>query len=150
MEELKMLDDLVSQAKSLCATLTNAINYAHNVEKEAQAKLKSANDKEASNTLESANLVSREAKVKGIEDIIKIAVDSKERLKEINTLTDKLEEERAAFRKEATAKLREIAAKEHKVAEDNISLEKGWVSLHEKEKSYRAEIETDIMKRFKK
>ena len=146
---LKTLQEGIATYKKLFDTLTNAINYTHNITKEAEVKLKAALDKEAQNVLESANLSSREAKVAKIENIVKIEADSQVALKENKILLDRLDQERSAFRKEATSKLREIAQKEHKLADDNLLLTKGWEALRAKEASYKSEIEEKIRKQFK-
>ena len=147
MEELK---EIMSQAEKLCLAFTNAINYAHNTTKEAEEKLKQVEAREKDATVKEGVLDGREAKVSKVEGIIALEKSAKELEKKNALALDNLTNMQLAFDKTSKDTLRKITEEKAKVADDNLLLTKGWESLRAKEKSYRAEIEADIMKRFKK
>jgi len=151
MEELlKSIQDIISQAQKLSLALSNAVNYAHNIQNEADAKIKAAENREEKNAFESASLAAREAKVKKIENIVVLEESLKVLEKKNAVELDNLEAMRSAFEKASKETLKDIAQKTAKLADDNALLDRSWKDLRAKEKSYRAEIEDEIMRRFKK
>ena len=149
-EILQSLKEGVGQIDRLCSTLVNAVNYANNITKEGEEKLKQVEVKEKDIAVKTSVLDSREAKVSKVEDIVALEKSAKETEKKNALALDNINEARLALEKTAKDTLRNIAEKEAKLADENEALTKGWESLRAKEKSYRAEIEDSIMKRFKK
>jgi len=149
-ELLKSLQESSVQISKLCSTLVNAVNYAGNITREADDKLKQVEAREKSVSVKLSALSVREADIAKIENIVDLEKSAKEAEKRNALALDKIIEAQLAFEKTAKETLKDINAKEAKLADENKALVKGWEALRAKEKSYRSEIEADIMKRFKK
>lgn len=147
MEELK---EIMAQAQKLCLAFVNATNYAHNTTKEAEENLKKLSDMESKIDIKIKDVIAREGKVSAIENIVALEASVKALEKKNKLDADRIEETKTAFDKTVKDTLKEITQKTAKLADDEILLKRSWEDLRAKEKSYRAEIEADILKRFKK
>jgi len=149
-ELLQEVKQAILNASQLCSILQNASTYATNITREAEEKLKAVTALENKVEEKEKGLISREIKVAGIENLAALEESGKALAKKNQIESDRLEHYRTAFKDESEKSLKELGQKMAKIADDNLLLDRGWKDLRAKESSYKAEIEADILKRFKK
>lgn len=147
---------VVGEAQKLCTAMQNAINYANNITREADAKLKTASDLEAKMEAWAKGLTERETKVSKIENVVKLGEDTKILMKEATELQARLESEKSAFNQTKTEAMRKIASETAKIADDNAMLVKEWdiykkreAELKKKEEDYKERIAKSIVDNVK-
>jgi len=153
MEELlQLVKNTVSQAQSVCSAMQNAINYAKNITKEAEVKIKVADDKEALNIQKSNDITIREKEVAKIENIVAVNEENKALLKEAKENIAKLEKMQTDFAEEKRKSLQDIGSKSAKVVGDNQMLDREWVILKKAQEQLKVDKEKmreNILKELK-
>jgi len=132
MEALKLA---VETAQNLCVTLNNALNYERNMTKDAEAKIKRAEEKENANDRKTLELVAREKEIKKVENLIAVEANGKALLEQIKTdgtkvAQAKLEVER--IRNEALNITR-------KNEEEKKGIDAQWAKLRKEQEALKAD-----------
>lgn len=149
---LKALNIAVEEAQKLNNALLNAVNYANNIEKESELKMKAADDKEAANTITAANLTERESKIAKLENIVKLENDGRILAKQNQEMAARFEAKEQAFKGEVAKKLKEIGAGARKNADDKEMLDKEYAGLRKEQAAFKIEKEKmreNILKELK-
>jgi Glu-tRNA(Gln) amidotransferase subunit E-like FAD-binding protein len=132
-ELLKELNDGIGGIQRLAITLTNAVNYAHNITNEADAKLKSVESKEKVLEDLTEKVATRERAVSHIEDVVKLEKDVKAVSIALESVKEKLAKDMADFENYRKVKIQELDAITAKQADDQSGLDRGWAKLRQAE-----------------
>jgi hypothetical protein len=128
-ELLKALQDGAAQIKTLCQGLVNATNYAHNVQNEAEVKLKAANDLDDRNRLIANELAIRMNKLEKIESVVALEESAQDIMVEVKALQAKLEAERSTFEQASAKTSHDLSAKANQILTDQETIDKQWGEL---------------------
>ena len=150
MEELlKMINELAVSIRSIATQMSSSVVYAHNITNEANAKIKSAEDKEKAVASKLSVLEGREKAVGEIENLVTYKHEAEALMKKIEADHKKLEDNIAVFNKQRAEELAKITSAKKENENEAKRLAKLDEDLKAKAETYKKEITEKLTKAAK-